>query len=384
MGRPAQGIEVRHTRTCPARDGGTCACRPSFRASVWDPRDRKTLRASFRTEAAAKGWRVDTLAAVRRGEARGDRGVTLREAAKAWEAGAISGSVRNRSGDRYKPSVIRGYVQALNARLLPELGGTRIGELRRADVQRLVDDLMEKDHSASTIRNTLLPLRAICRRAIARGEIAINPTTGLELPAVRGRRDRIAAPQEAARLLALLAADRALWSTALYAGLRRGELQGLRWEEVDLGRNRIEVRWAWDQVEGLIEPKSKAGRRVVPIPSVLRSALLEHRAACAWSTGFVFGRGPDAAFVPNSVSRRARTAWKRAKADPIGLHECRHSFASFMIAAGVNAKALSTYMGHASVTITFDRYGHLMPGNEDEAARLLDAYLDRTTGAAAA
>jgi integrase len=65
---------------------------------------------------------------------------------------------------------------------------------------------------------------------------------------------------------------------------------------------------------------------------------------------------------------------------PIGLHEFRHTFASFMIAAGVNAKALSKYMGHSSITITLDRYGHLMPGSEGEAAGLLDAYLEAATG----
>jgi integrase len=75
-------------------------------------------------------------------------------------------------------------------------------------------------------------------------------------------------------------------------------------------------------------------------------------------------------------------AWKRAGLEPIGLHEARHTFASLMIAAGVNAKALSTYLGHASITITMDRYGHLMPGNEDEAAGLLDAYLRRADTAA--
>ena len=57
------------------------------------------------------------------------------------------------------------------------------------------------------------------------------------------------------------------------------------------------------------------------------------------------------------------------------LHECRHVYASLSIAAGVNAKALSTYLGHASITITYDRYGHLMPGSEAEAAALLDTYL---------
>jgi integrase len=75
--------------------------------------------------------------------------------------------------------------------------------------------------------------------------------------------------------------------------------------------------------------------------------------------------------------RRARLRWTKAGLAELGLLEARHTFASMMIAAGVNAKALSTYMGHSSITITLDRYGHLMPGNEDEAAALLDAYLLR-------
>jgi integrase len=98
----------------------------------------------------------------------------------------------------------------------------------------------------------------------------------------------------------------------------------------------------------------------------------------------VFGMTGEHAFDPSTVRRRALAAWKRSGHEAIGLHECRHTFGSLMIAAGVNAKALSTYMGHASVTITFDRYGHLMPGNESEAAGLLDAYLERANTAARA
>jgi len=77
------------------------------------------------------------------------------------------------------------------------------------------------------------------------------------------------------------------------------------------------------------------------------------------------------------VAGRASRRWLLASLDPITLHEARHTFASLMIAAGVNAQALTKYMGHASVTITYDRYGHLMPGNEEEAAARLDAYLER-------
>ena len=88
---------------------------------------------------------------------------------------------------------------------------------------------------------------------------------------------------------------------------------------------------------------------------------------------------PERAFDPPTVSARAKAAWRRAGLSPIGLHECRHAYAAFMIAAGVNAKALQTYLGHSSITVTLDRYGHLMPGAEAEAAAMLEAYLGRRT-----
>ena len=98
-------------------------------------------------------------------------------------------------------------------------------------LQDFVDQLSAQGLSPSSVRNTMLPLRAIFRRAHRRNDVAINPTLKLTLPAVRGRRERTAHPQEAAALIqALPALDRALWATAIYAGLRRGELQALTWK----------------------------------------------------------------------------------------------------------------------------------------------------------
>src|SRR5205823_8651591 len=119
------------------------------------------------------------------------------------------------------------------------------------------------------------------------------------------------------------------------------------------------------------------GRRKVPIAAILRDYLLSYKSAHARNEGLVFGRSAERPFSLRTVAGRADRMWDKADLDRITPHEARHTFASLMIAAGVNAKALSTYMGHASVTITFDRYGHLMPGNEGEAAALLDAYLER-------
>ena len=282
----------------------------------------------------------------------------------------------NRSGDPYKPSVLRAYEHALRAYVFPDLGGLKLNELTRPDVQALVDRVCEQGRSPSTVRNSILPLRAMCRRALARGEIVDNPTRGVELPAVRGKRERIAAPREAAALLAaLLPTDRALWATAMYAGLRRGELQALRWADVDANAGVIRVRRSWDREAGELEPKSTAGSRNVPIPATLAAYLVQPGDVS--TNDFVFGRAADKPFEPWTVNNRAYRAWEAAGHQRITLHECRHTYASLMIAAGVNAKALQTFMGHASITITLDRYGKLFPGSEDEAAVLLNAYLEQ-------
>jgi integrase len=139
----------------------------------------------------------------------------------------------------------------------------------------------------------------------------------------------------------------------------------------------IRVERSWDvHARVYVEPKSRSGRRRVPIAGALRDVLVEHKMTAAGD--LVVGRDDGGwPFNDTTVAQRARKAWRDAALEVITLHEARHTFASLMIAAGVNARALASYMGHASVTITFDRYGHLMPGNEDEAAALLDAYLER-------
>jgi integrase len=153
-----------------------------------------------------------------------------------------------------------------------------------------------------------------------------------------------------------------------------GELQALDWANIDLEQNLIRVERIWDRQAGYIEPKSRAGKRRVPLTQTLRNHLLNHRLQQGTGgSGRVFPNSRDGAFTPSVTNQRAKNAWAAAGLKPITLHECRHTYAAYMIAAGVNPKALNTYMGHSSITITLDRYGHLLPGNEHEAAGLLDA-----------
>jgi integrase len=154
-------------------------------------------------------------------------------------------------------------------------------------------------------------------------------------------------------------------------------LQALSAHAVRLDNGAIEVEHGWHYKESRIATKGKTNRKV-PIASALREPLAAELLATGRREGeLIFGETPSTPFSRQSLQKRADAAWTKAKLTRVTPHDCRHAFASLMIAAGCNVKALSTYMGHANISITLDRYGHLMPGNEAEAAELLDAYLTR-------
>ena len=379
----AEGIEVRHSRSCASRAGKRCTCEPGYRATVYDAISRRKVSKTFRMLAEARRWRAMGQTQAAKGVRLSGSAETLFDAAEAFVDGSASGAIRAKNGERYKPSVVREYERSLRLHVLPTLGGAKLSKIQRRDVQRLVDELLESGADPSTIRNAIKPLQVIYRRAIEDGDLAINPCGRLRLPAARARRERIASPTEAAALIAALRAeDRALWGCAFYAGLRRGELRALLWTNVDLAGGLIRVERSMTSHGETGEPKSRAGRRNVPIVAALRDLLVEHKLVTRRDDGLVFVSTGTQPFTPTAVRKRALTASRRTNLDPIGLHECRHTFASLLIAAGVNAKAITSYLGHASIQTTFDLYGHLMPGNEDEAVALVDGYLERALTAA--
>ncbi len=375
----AEGIRKRHSKDCSTRSGGRCRCDGGYEASVYSTRDGKKIYKTFPRESEAKSWRADAKRSLDHGKLRAPNGRTLREAAEAWLDGVERGEIHNRSGHPFKPSTLRGYRLALTERILPEIGSRKLSAITTADLQALVDRWQTEGHAPSTVRNSIKPLQAIYRRARAREGLPINPTHDLELPTPNPTEVEIVAPKVAARLLATLPAkDRAVWATALYAGLRYGELRALRWGAVDMSRGVIEIRESWDPKEGPIPPKTRKSRRTVPMPEILREQLAPQRGNQG-KGALVFGTGTAEPFQAERLYRDAAHFWHRAGLrERLRLHQARHTYASFMIAAGINAKALAAFMGHSSITVTFDLYGHLMPGSEAEGAALLDAFLDGT------
>lgn len=360
---------------------------------AYDSRAKKRLASkTFRGKGAlanARAHRAAQASALARGETHATKGkVTVEQAAWCFLEAAHAGTLKNNEGRAYKPATLRQYEIGLRTRVLPSLGARYLGDVTQPDLQAWVDAL---DGASQTVRNTINPLRAIYRAAAKRGYVVKSaiPTEGLDLPARDEHpRDRVATPDEAPALLAALprAYDRALFATALYAGLRCGELQALTWADVDFEARLIHVRRSWDaSAHQFIAPKTDSAVRAALLPAPLVPHLLAWRNHQGTEpTGLVFGAemDPGLPFVANTVYKRVRNAWAMQRLEPIGLHECRHTAATWMIYASLNIKEVSKRLGHSSVTITLDRYGHLLPGGELEALGLLDEYLARDHKAA--
>ena len=378
-----KGIRPSHRTKCATWTGGACDCRPPYEATVFDRRTGKRKSKTLPTLKKAEKWRAKTQLEIDEGLRVGGRTQSIRKEGTDLIKGMRSGAIRKKEGERYKDSTIRRYELGLE-HIYPLIGAQRLGDLTPGIIQiEVIDRLLADGMDSSSVRNAVIPLRVIARRAHRRQQIAVNPTIGLELPALPPRRERITTPEEAVLLLHVLPyPDKALWGTAIYAGLRLGELRALQWKHIDLAERVIKVRRSYDPVaRKCIKPKSKAGVRDVPILEPLADILIEHKMnqAHARADDLLFGAfRPGAHTFSDSAARtRAYKIWDRYNLNVIGLHECRHSYASISLAAGVNIEALRVQMGHSRIETTLRLYGHLLPGSINESATLTNLFIQK-------
>lgn len=254
--------------------------------------------------------------------------------------------------------------------------------MRRADVQKLIDDMHAHGLAGSTVRNKRDPLRVVYRRALQDDQVTHSPVEHLRLPANTSKLRRVANPDRVGVLLdALPPTERAAWATAFYAGLRVGELRALRFHHIDFDTGVIRVEAGWDDVHGEQDTKTQAGKRTIPLVGRLRAELARHKLATGrGDDDLVFGRTTTTAFIRSTLRSRARRAWQTAGLEPLTPHEARHTCASYLAAAGLTPKEAQTAMGHTDIRTTMNIYAKAVPGWESGAVAKLDAYLGAPDG----
>jgi integrase len=303
-----------------------------------------------------------------------DATVTVAAWPARWRESSLAASDRKPTTKALYVSLSRKHLEA------GEFAAIRLDRLRPTHVEKLVTTLRKTGLSDSTVRQVFGILRLALDVAVRDGLLAANPVAKVKRPGVARREARYLPATDVTRLLDAAEGLRYHRAVALMAatGLRRGEVSGLRWADVDLANGHLTVRHTLSRVGGelvLTEPKTARSRRRVPLSASMvatlrsqRKAQLEDRlkAADQWSdTGMVFATEFGTAVDPRNLLRTVELAAKTAGIEGVGAHTLRHSAAVAWLEAGVHIKAVADLLGHSSIAVTGDVYGHA----SDETAR---------------
>ena len=263
--------------------------------------------------------------------------------------------------------------------IVPFFERTRLDAITLPLVREFMKALLAKELSPKTVLNVMVALREMFKHAVQWGYLDANPAQYAERPRGEEQEMQVLTPPEIRRLLD--AADepvRTLLMCAVLTGMRRGELLGLRWEDVDLEGYRIFVRRALWRGK-LVTPKSRRSRRAIDLAPTLRAALAG--LSSRFQGGLVFCKADGNPIDPdNFVHRVWVRVLRRAELRRIRFHDLRHTYASLLIAQGAHPKYIQAQLGHASIQTTLDRYGHLMPDVHAAEARKLDRLVFDKTG----
>jgi integrase len=292
---------------------------------------------------------------------------------------------------KVKPTTLEDYAFTVRKHLRPALGSIPVQALTPATVQSFYSDRLDAGIGARTVQLCHGRLSQALSLALREGIVTRNVCTATDPPTPRPRPGEVWTAEEARSVIAASTTDlyAPLWLLALGTGLRRGELLGLRWQDLDLARPTLSVRQAvvlLNNAPSIQTPKTPAARRTIKLSGDLVDALTSHRvaqverrlAAGSWSAeDLIFCTGEGGPVNPNSLYDRFDAIVARAGVRRIPLHGMRHTHATLLLAAGTPIKAVSERLGHSKTSITLDTYAHALPDMQDRAVDAIDAALFR-------
>jgi integrase len=332
--------------------------------------------------------------------------ITVKEAAELW--------IQAAKLDERERSTVKQYQGHVDHHIIPLIGRAKLADLSTPRVQKFADNLLtrpkaddsDETMSRSTARKVLASLKGIIKHAQRQGLIAKNPAQPVSIRVSKRGTAKIKAGRDfpsKAEINAILKAASGRWRplivTAVFTGMRSSELRGLRWEDVDLAALLIHVHQRADAWGTMGAPKSEAGERTIPMTPMVANALKEWKLACprrdrakkgeddpgvldlvfpngdgnVESHGNICNRG----FYPLLIAAGLTedTAEKDDEGKPIlrakyGFHTLRHFFASWLLAEGFSLKKAQAMLGHATMAMTADTYGHLLPDLENDSAKM--------------
>lgn len=360
-----------------------------YAASAYVPtrsgRKRRTVYGRTREEAAGK--LSDLLTAARRGVPVAEKGWTVERYLTYWLTEIVQ--------EECRPSTASAYRTIVERYITPRIGRKRLDTLGPQDVRKLLNSCRDatvqvgaetRPVSARTVQMVHAVLRNAISHAVREELVPRNVAKLVKVPAPHYDVGTGLSLAQARRLLSVVKDDRlsALYVLALATGLRRGELLGLRWQDLDLDGAELHVRQAVRRVDGELsftEPKTRKSRRTIPLPGLVVTALRDHRrrqaserlsAGPEWrDTGLVFTTAYGTPIEPRNLNRHWYATRNRAGLPGVRLHDLRHTCVTLLLDAGVPPHIVQAIAGHSGIQVTMTIYAHAAQEEQRKALREL-------------
>lgn len=283
-----------------------------------------------------------------------------------------------RKRGRLRPRTASGYATLVRLHINPAIGRVRLPDLRPADIEFLVGEVLDK-RSQQTARHVYKVMHRALGMAARWELIASNPAEKVEAPMVRtAKAPKPLTSAEARRFLVAAADDPrfALYALAITTGMRRGELLALKWSDVDLKAGEVRVEKSLRQISRYVfareDTKTEKSRRTLPLTGVALRAL-EKQQKAATTTGYVFARADGRPLPPAEVTREFQRTLTRLGFREVRFHDLRHTAANLMLdRMGGDIRAVSAMLGHATITTTVGMYGTAADDARRRAAKAMD------------
>jgi integrase len=354
-----------------------------------DGRRRQKQVGGFRTRRDAQAALNTALAGHQRGTYVAPTRQTVGDFLERWVDGARS---------ELALTAWTNYEAVIGLYIAPHLGSTRLVDLSPMDIKTWHTALLEhgrkngKPLGARTVQLAHRVLRRALADAVRWNLVAANPASAVRVPKVEAREMSVWTAEEGGRFLRSVADDRlaALWTLALHTGLRRGELAGLRWSDVDLREGTVTIaqqRTTASYQVVVSAPKAKSHRQLLLAPHTV-AALERHRKqerveriglGPAWQdSGYVFVDELGAPYHPQRIRVLFEQAARAAELPLIRLHDLRHTMATLALQAGVHPKVVQAQLGHSRIDVTLDVYSHVPQAVRRESAQKIAALYEGT------
>lgn len=284
------------------------------------------------------------------------------------------------------------YRDIIKHHLIPDLGQIKLSLLRPEHLQRHYTDCLNKGLNARTVRYHHAVVHVALKTALKMGLIVRNPADAVDLPKIHSKEMKTWDANQVSIFLEFIKDNQYhyLFRTALFTGMRRCELLGLKWGDVDFIMSQLSVSRGLHHLKDgsyvFTEPKSAKSRRTIALPPSVTLALRAYRQQKALERArlgktlneqdLVFSNPDGKPLRPNTVTRAFESLASRCGLPVIRLHDARHSHASIMLKQGIHPKIVQERLGHSSISMTIDTYSHVISGLQEAAAKRFDELFD--------